>query len=131
MAAPWVAIQLSQVLHETGTQGIEVDVADQFQKIRLLFTDDGLIAVLKEMPDTAMAEVKGNGMTGEEAAHESGKLCPIGAEQEMQVITHQRPSEAFGLCLFKEPRKTDDERLPVFIVKENIAPFNAPDDHVL
>ena len=43
-----------------------MDVSDQLQQIGVFFTDDGFIAILKQMPHPSVAVVKGHGITGHE-----------------------------------------------------------------
>jgi hypothetical protein len=84
--APGVAIELIQAADNSGPQGIEVDIANQFQKIGFFFADDGFVTILKKMAGPAIAEIEGRGITGEQAAHEAGKFLLSRAQQEMNVI---------------------------------------------
>ncbi len=49
VTGPGVFVEFFEVLNQLCPQGIQVDVADQFQEIRIFFTDDGFISVLEEM----------------------------------------------------------------------------------
>jgi len=69
VAGPGVFVEFIQVLHQFGPQGVEMDVADQFEEIRIFFADDGFVAVLEEMACAFVSFVEGHGVSGHEAAH--------------------------------------------------------------
>ena len=52
-------------MYDSGTKGIEVDIADQLQQVGLLLADQGLVAILKNMSGTMMSPVEINGIAGE------------------------------------------------------------------
>ena len=55
-----------------------MDVADKLKKIRILFADDGFVAVLEKVTTTFVAFVEGYSMPGHETAHdftERGRAC--------------------------------------------------------
>lgn len=45
MTAPRVAVQGSKVGDDSSAERIEVEVADELEKVRLLLDDDGFVAV--------------------------------------------------------------------------------------
>ncbi len=47
MTGPRIHIELFEILDQASSQWVQVDVTDQFQKIRILFADDGFVTVLK------------------------------------------------------------------------------------
>ena len=47
-----------------------MDVANQFQEVRVFFADNGFVAVLEEMATSLMTFIEGNGVSGHEAAHD-------------------------------------------------------------
>ncbi len=47
-----------------------MDVANQFQQIRIFFADDRFVAVLEEMAAAFVAFVEGNCVSGHETAHD-------------------------------------------------------------
>jgi hypothetical protein len=49
---------------------VKMDVADQFQEVRILFIDDGSVAVLEEVAGAFVAFVEGDGVTGHEFSHD-------------------------------------------------------------
>lgn len=78
-----------------------------------------------------MSQVKVNGITGEQFAHEGRKQDPSRSQQEMNVIGHEGPGEAIGIGLDKKFRKALQKALSVAVIAKNIAPINATDDNVL
>ncbi len=63
-----------------GADGIQVEVADQFQEIRFLLHDDRLVAILEEAPHALMAAVEGSSVAGEEIPHAPGQGAGAGAD---------------------------------------------------
>lgn len=47
-----------------------MDIADQFQKIRVFFADDGFVAVLEEVTAAFMSFVEGYRISGHQTAHD-------------------------------------------------------------
>ena len=78
-----------------------------------------------------VAEVEIDGIAGEESAHEGSQPSPAWAEQEMNVVGHQRPGEAFSAGLNEEFREVNEKSFAVSVVPENVAAVNAANDHML
>ncbi len=47
-----------------------MDIADQFQEIRVFFADDRFVSVLEKVTTTFVAFVEGNGISGHETSHD-------------------------------------------------------------
>lgn len=75
MAGPGVGVQLLDAFRQAGPQRVEVDVADQFEEIRLFLADNGLVAILEKVAGPLVAKVEDHGIAGQKPAHESGKPC--------------------------------------------------------
>jgi hypothetical protein len=58
MATPPISVQFFYASHYPGPDAIDVNIADQFQQIRILFTNDGLVAILEKMAGSLIAQVK-------------------------------------------------------------------------
>jgi hypothetical protein len=108
-----------------------MDVADQFEEIGVLLADDRFVTVLEEMARALVAEIEIDGIAGQEPAHEEGQTGPARTEQQMNVVGHQRPGEAFGAGLDEELREVEEESPVVGIVAEDVAAIDSADDHVL
>ena len=56
--APRELVKRAQVGDERSAERVQVDVADEFEKIGFLLDDDGLVAILKEMSGAACRRLK-------------------------------------------------------------------------
>ena len=70
MAAPKIPFQVPYVLNQSGSEGIQVDVPNEFLEINVFITDDRFKAILEEMAMAAMAKVIADGIAGQKAPHE-------------------------------------------------------------
>ena len=59
MAGPGGASKGREVGEDLGAERIEVEIADEFQKVRLFFHHDGPVPVLEEVAHPAVAAVEG------------------------------------------------------------------------
>jgi len=64
--------QLIEICHNPRPQRVQVKVTNQFQQVRLFLAQNGLVAVLKELPVAAVAPVEAHGITGQQPSHEKG-----------------------------------------------------------
>jgi hypothetical protein len=64
VAGPGVFVQLFEIVYQARSQRIVMDVADQLQKIRIFFTDNGFVSVLEEVATTFVSFVEGDGIAG-------------------------------------------------------------------
>ena len=56
MTTPGIVIQFSDVLDDRGTQRVQVNVPDQFEKIGGFLADDRLVTVLEQMAASVVAQ---------------------------------------------------------------------------
>lgn len=96
MPAPWIAIQFVDCFYQTCPQWIQMNVADQLKQIGIFLAGNGFIAVLEQVPRTFVLEIEDYGVAGKQAAHEDGEFCHPRAEEQMEVIGHERPGKAVG-----------------------------------
>jgi hypothetical protein len=61
VAGPGVFVEFVEVLNQLSPQGVEMDIADQFEEIRVFFADDGFVSVLEEVAGPLMSFVEGDG----------------------------------------------------------------------
>jgi len=47
-----------------------MDIPNQFFEVGILLTNDGFVAILKELAFTVVPPVKGNGISGEQPSHQ-------------------------------------------------------------
>jgi hypothetical protein len=81
MATPRVSVQRTEVLPQSGPQGIEVEITHQLEQVRFFLAQDGLVAILKEIPVAAVAAVERPRVSGQDAAHDRRQRDAAGAEQ--------------------------------------------------
>lgn len=73
-----------------------MDVADQLKQIGVLLTGDRFIAVLEKVTRMFVLEIESNGIAGKQPTHEDGEFCHTRAEEQVEVIGHERPGKAIG-----------------------------------
>ena len=73
MTGPRISIQVTQIFYLRSTQGIQVDVAHQFQQVGISVAKDGFIAILKNVTTMAMTAVVVTGVTSQQRRHQFGE----------------------------------------------------------
>ena len=69
MAGPGVFVEFFEILRQFCTQRVEMDIADEFQEIRVFFAHNGFVSVLEEVAVAFVAFIEGYCISGHEAAH--------------------------------------------------------------
>jgi hypothetical protein len=72
MTGPWVSIKCLEISYQSGAQRIKVKVAYEFQKVGILFHDNGFVPILEEVAMPVMPPIEGPGVSGEKRAHDPG-----------------------------------------------------------
>lgn len=105
-----------------------MDVAHQFQQVRLLVAQNRFVSVLKEMARPSVTPVVGDGVSGEEATHHLRDRNEAGLQKEMKMVGQKHPGITAGACLSENGRKTADEIIPVPAVSKDdgIGPCLSP-----
>jgi hypothetical protein len=108
-----------------------VNVSNQFQQIRLLFTDDRFIAVLKQMASPLISPIVPHCITRQQAPHEFRD--PLGSTyyQEMNMVTHQDPGKDSRSRVFRDLSEAREKVLAVFFLPKDGPSFGSPDHHVV
>ena len=86
-----VPFQLTQIPHQSCSQRIEVQIAYEFEKVCVFFTDDGLVSVLKQVPAAPMATVEGPRISRQERSHATRKRSSVSTNQEMKMVRDEYP----------------------------------------
>ena len=63
-----------------------MNVPNQLPEIEILFTNNGLVTILKQMTMSRMTVIEGNRVPGEKSTHEFGKAVSAAAKEDMCVI---------------------------------------------
>jgi hypothetical protein len=58
-------VQRPEVGDNPCAERVEMEVADEFQKVRLFLDHDGLVAVLEEVPDPFVTAIESAGVSGQ------------------------------------------------------------------
>ena len=69
VACPRIVVQILKVLYHAGPQGVEVDIANEFQKVGVFFADNRFAPVLEQMATAFMAIVEIDSVPCHQAAH--------------------------------------------------------------
>ena len=70
VASPGVFVEFFYVLYQFCSQGIKVDVTNEFQQIRIFFTDNGFVSVLEKVAQALVSFVESHSIAGHQTAHE-------------------------------------------------------------
>lgn len=131
MPGPPVPFEALHICYHVYPQWVQVNIPDELQEVLVLLTDYGLVPVLKEMAAPIMPQVEGHGMPSQKPSHESRELDPSRTEQKVDMIRHQSPGITARLGLLQQRGQTFNERVPVFVVHENIATLDTSGDNVM
>ena len=108
-----------------------MDIAYKFEKIRVFFTDDGLVSVLEEVAGPLMPFVEGDGVSGHQFAHDLAERGRASAQEKVKMVRDQGPGITLGLGFFQNDGKAVEERLAIRVIEEELAPFDASGHDVL
>jgi len=73
-----------------------MNIAHQFSEIAVGIAHDGLVAVLKEVPVTAVAYIVVDGVPCQQPAHELSETPGTAGKEQMGVVGQQGPGIHFG-----------------------------------
>ena len=88
MSAVRIGIQFSEIRYQFGAKGVQVNIANQLQKIGVFLAQDGFIAVLKQMTMAPVAAIIRHDITGQQPTHHRGKGRLAGFKQQVHVVGH-------------------------------------------
>jgi hypothetical protein len=131
VSAPRILAKRSEIGDCRRAEGVQVDVADQLEEIGLFLDDDGLVAILKEMPGAAMPPVECARISGKEASHAAGERAPARPEEEVRVVREESPGVNPQGAHTDEGREAREEILPIPIVSEDDLAVKSADDDVV
>ncbi len=102
-----------------------MNVSDELLKIHFLLTQDGSVAVLKQMPAAFMPLIEIYRVTRQQAMHERVQGSFGRREQQVNVIWDQCPSIANDFTFSDQPSQTPEELLFILAIAEYCPPFDA------
>jgi len=95
-----------------------MDIADKFQKIRLLLAEYRFIAILKKLSVPFVSMVESNGITGEKTPHDSSDGSGTCSKQEMKMIWDESPGKTGGGGIEQNIAESFQKAVTVGIVSE-------------
>ncbi len=113
MPAIGVSIQFFDLRHNTGADGIEVNITDKLLQVGVFLTHDGFVLILKKLSAAFVAEVKADGVAGKEPSHYRRKRCGSSSKEEMGVIRDEHSCVTDSFSLGQEFRKSLEEIVTV------------------
>ena len=131
MPAPRIPRKGAEVGHHVRPDGIQVEVADELQEIRLLLHHDGFVPILEEMAHTLVAAVERPRIPREERPHAAGQGALSRPEQQMGVVREQGPRVHGERPVLRQRGEAADEVGAVRIVPEEGGPLDSPHHHVV
>jgi hypothetical protein len=131
VATPGIPVEAAEIGDEPGPQRVEMDIAHQFPEVGVLLDHDGLVAILEEVADALVAAIVGDGIAGEEAAHESRKALRPAAEEQVGMVRQESPGIEGGSCGSRDVSKPCDERLTILPIRHDLPPVYAAEDDVV
>jgi hypothetical protein len=108
VTAVGISVEFLHTRDDSCSNRVQVDVPDQFQEIRLLLAEDGLVSVLKQRSMALISPVEAHHITGEQSSHQIGDALGTGSKEEVYMIGKQRPRKTrrpSGWNKLLKPRK--------------------------
>jgi len=108
-----------------------MNITGQFQQIEIFLADDRLVAVLKEMAPSLVAQVEVDRVAGHQAPHAFGKGLFSGPDQQVKMVGYQGPGVYGPSARTAQFRQPGDEVLPVSPGSEYLAGLDPPGHDVM
>ena len=131
MARPGEAVELPERRDTLRADGIQMEVADEFQQVGLLLHHDGLVAILEEMPHTFMAPVEGAGIAGEEGPHAARQGTRPRPDEEMGMVRQEGPGIHGPGPPLGQGAAPGEKVRPVRVVAEDRGALDPPHHHMV
>lgn len=116
---------------ETRTNGVEVDVANEFEQIGVFLDEDVLEAILEQVPRPAVDAVEGGGVGAEPALSETGEGEITGAQECVGMVGHESPGVEAGSGFEDEGAEAIKEAVAVAVGPKDPAALDAADDEMV
>jgi hypothetical protein len=126
-----ISFQGSQILHESGPKRIQMDISNQFLKIRLLRAQDGLISVLKQVAMPPIPPIEIDRIPGQKPPHGGGNGHAPRLHQQMKMIGHEHLGQAADPGLLAQFSKAPQEVVSILVIPEDRSSLNPPNDNMV
>ena len=131
MPGPWIPIERWKIAHDAGPERVEMDVADEFEEIRLLFHHGGFVTVLEEMAGAVVPAVEGAGVSGEERPHGPREGAVACADQQVKMIREESPGVHTEPGVLDHGGEAATKVRPISVVPEDTLAVEPPHHHVV
>ncbi len=91
VTAPPVVVQRLDGYREFGANGVEVEVSNQLEQIRLILDQGVLEAILKKVPGAFVTTIEAVRVRAKQALHESGQREAAGSHKRVNMVGHEDP----------------------------------------
>ena len=126
MTRPGIGVEAINGFYKVGSQGVQVDIANQFDEVRIFFANDRLVTVLEQMAPSLVPQVEGNGIAGQESSHEGGQTCRTATQEEMKMVGNECPGIDARSRFFSDLPKPVEEVLAILGVPEDRSAVDTP-----
>jgi hypothetical protein len=108
-----------------------MDVAHQLQQVRVFLTEDGFVAVLKQIAVASVSAIEAHHVAREQPRHHGSERSSSCSQKKVNMVGEERPAVAGSRGLGEDPCQPIEEVLPVRIVLEDLPPSAASDEHMV
>jgi hypothetical protein len=106
-----------------------MNVTDQVQQVRVLFAQDGFVAVLEKMAAAMVAQVIHDSVPCQKPPHNRRQRRCACSEEKMKVVGNQCPGIASCLAPVQYRPQPLKELVSILIAEKDLLPSNStPDD---
>jgi hypothetical protein len=131
MTGPGEALKRAQIVEDTRAEGVQVQIANEFQKINLLVDHDGFVAILEHVAGPLVTTIELSSIAGQERSHAPTYRTRVRPNQQMRVVRHEGPGVDCKMAGLREAGNPLDEIFPIRIVMEDDLAVQAPDHHMV
>ena len=86
MTVKGISGQLIEILHHSSPQRVQVDIANQLQKVGLLLAQNRFISILEQVAPPSVPAVIGHRIAGKQSPHDGRDLNASRAQRQMEMI---------------------------------------------
>ena len=119
------------VAHHAGAQGIQINVAADFEQIGVLVDQNTLEPPLKKVADLVVAAVIGLGVNAVEALHQPREVGLPCMGDEVIVVVHQAISQHGGIEAIHRLANHGEKTAPILVILEDSFAPIATRGHVI
>jgi hypothetical protein len=108
-----------------------VNVSRQFQEVRIFFTENRFIPILKQVAIPTISPVKPDHITGQQLAHALRYPLLPRTNEQVEMVVEKRPGMDTQGLAFTEGSQPSQEILSVLLIPKNGNPLNPSAYHMM